>query len=287
MIEAPSHALGTSLVFARMGGPAMTPPSEQQLLERLQGAASDAGCRAPDVVTAVYVGLKIHLRVCVCGPARAHAMALFNAIVSTLVGVDSEQTLHLRGPITDDAVAQRYAALRLHDFVTAVLEPSAQGKVWFLLIDTPGAPTPMLEWIEREYAATLRAAGQSARALPPNLFILVAANERPRLHEQRHSCWLALDTPPWDEGCAHTQPSVPPVGYQRQLLDNQLTGASYRRRLRRTGLNTRGKNGAQHPLQARWLAASVDRHGAGLWQPDDPAANMQKALAVLHAQHDQ
>lgn len=284
MIESTSHALGTSLVFARLGGRATTPPNEQQLLERLQAAASDVGCRTPDLVTALYVGLKMHLRVCVCGAARSQTMALFDALVTTIVGSDSDQTLHLRGPIGSDAMAQRFAALRLSDFITTILEPEAQGKAWFLLIDTPGDPTTMLTWAEQEIAATLHALGRPRRALPANLFVLVAAGERPAAQPAQHGCWLALNAPHMDEQRAPRRiGGVPPVGYQRQLLDCQLTGATYRRRLRRVNTYLRRMHCTETRLSARWLAASIDRQGYGLWVPSDPSANAHKAIAVLRA----
>lgn len=283
MIEPTSRALGTSLVFARLGGLATTPPSEQQLVERLQAAARDVGCCTPDVVTALYVGLKIHLRVCVCGPARAQTMALFDAIVTTLVGPESDQALHLRGPIGSDQMAQRFAALRLSDFVSAVLEPAAQGKAWFLLIDTPGDPTAMLEWVEREIGATLQAAGRARRALPANLFVLVAAGEPPPLHENPPCCIL-LAAPTWGEPVKQPTPqSVPPVGYQRQLLDWQLTSAAYRHRLHYGGTHSFVATSVRERLLVRWLAASIDQQGHGLWEPLDRAANRRKAVAFLHA----
>jgi hypothetical protein len=285
-MENQTHALGTSLVRVRLGGVATTPPSEQQLVARLHMAASDVGCQAPDLVTAIYVGLKLHLRVCVCGPARAQTMALFEALALTMVGPDSEQTLHLRGPIGAHDMSQRFAALRIGDFVSTVLDPAGQGKAWFLLIDTPGDPSALLHWIEREIAVTAQAHGRSAHALPPNLFVLTAAGEWP---QQAERCWLALPTPEWGEPpAAPRAPSLPPVGYQRQLLESQLTGPAYRRRLRAGAALLRQPlparlNGLSPKMIGRWLAASVDAHQQSLWTVHDPVTQLRRSAPAAHA----
>lgn len=277
MIEKQTHALSTSLVRVRLGGVAMTPPSEQQLVARLHLAASAVGCAAPDVVTAIYVGLKLHLRVCVCGPARAQTVALFEALAHTMVGPDSDQLLHLRGPVGADEMAQRFAALRLGDFISTVLDPAAQGKAWFLLIDTPGDPTPLLRWIEREIAVTAQTHGRSGHTLPPNLFVLVAAGDWP---QQAERCWLALAAPAWVERPTTVlAPTLPPVGYQRQLLESQLTSAVYRRRLRASQGRLRqpvaaSLTGLSPKMIGRWLAASVDAHYQSLWIASDPVTNV-------------
>lgn len=281
MIEKQTHALSASLVLVRLGGVAMTPPSEQQLVARLHLAASEVGCAAPDMVTAIYVGLKLHLRVSVCGPARGQTMALFEALAHTMVGPDSDQILHLRGPVGTDEMAQRFAALRLGDFVCTVLDPAAQGKAWFLLIDTPGDPSALLRWVEREIAVTAQAHGRSGHALPPNLFVLVAAGEWPQQHER---CWLALAAPEWSEQSARSfAPTLPPVGYQRQLLESQLTGAVYRRRVRSGQLPLRrpvdmSLRGLSPNMIGRWLVASVDAHHQSLWLVNDPVTNVRQSV---------
>lgn len=276
-MENQAHALGPSLVRVRLGGVAMTPPSEQHLVKRLHLAASEVGCLTPDLVTAIYVGLKLHLRVCVCGPAREQTMALLEALALTMVGPDSEQTLHLRGPIGADGMAQRFAALRLADFVSTVLDPAAQGKAWFLLIDTPGEPSALLRWVEREIAVTAQTQGRAGQSLPPNLFVLVAAGEWPTQPEQ---CWLALSAPSWAEsGSGGRAASLPPVGYQRQLLASQLTGPAYRRRLRSGAARgvqpTTRVIGLAPKMIGRWLAASVDAHLQSLWLHNDPVTDAQ------------
>jgi hypothetical protein len=278
-----TRALSTSLLLARLGKVALTPPSERQLVERLLVAASDSGCRSTDLVKAIYVGLKLHLRVCVCGPARDRTMALFDSLVTTLVGPGGDQTLHLHGPIGMDEVAQRFAAIRLGDFVGTTLEPVEQGKAWFILIDTPGDPTTTLRWVEREVAATLRATDRPDHTLPANLFILVAAGEWPA---DPARSWLSLAAPEWENSLqAPLERTTPPVGYQRQLLENQLTGAIYRERLRAPGwpdvATTTNLVGLAPSMVKRWLAASVDDQQRGLWVDSDPAANAYQALRVL------
>ena len=284
LIGKETRALSTSLLLARLGQVALTPPSERQLVERLLVAASDSGCRSTDLVKAIYVGLKLHLRVCVCGPARDRTMALFESLVTTVVGPSSEQTLHLHGPIGADEVAQRFAAIRLGDFVSTTLEAVEQGKVWFMLIDTPGDPTTTLRWVEREVAATLRATDRSDPTLPANLFILVAAGEWPA---DPARSWLSLAAPEWESSQqAPLERRTPPVGYQRQLLASRLTGAVYRERLRGR-VNwpdvaaTTNLVGLAPTMVRRWLAASVDDQQRGLWVDADLAANAYQALRVL------
>lgn len=286
MIGKGTHALSTSLLLARLGKVALTPPSEQQLVDRLLVAANDIGCRSTDLVKAIYVGLKLHLRVCVSGPARDQTMALFESLVTTVIGAGSDQVLHLHGPIGGDEVAQRFAAIRIGDFVSTLVDPIEQGKAWFILIDTPGDPTTTLRWVEREVAATLRAVGRCGHMLPANLFILVSAGEAA---SQPQRCWLSLSAPEW---ASIYQPQVerrvPPVGYQRQLLENQLTGAAYRSRLR--GAQAALKlapdiSGLSSQLVKRWLAASVDDRQHGIWIDSDPAANARHALEALQSLH--
>lgn len=282
MIKNQTHALGTSLVRVRLGGVATTPLSEQQLVARLHVAAGDVGCLTPDLVTAIYVGLKLHLRVCVCGPVRAQTMALFDALAQTMVGPDSEQILHLRGPIGADGMTQRFAALRIGDFVSTVLDPAAQGKAWFLLIDTPNDPSALLHWIEREIAVTAQAHGRSGQVLPPNLFVLVAAGEWP---QQPERCWLSLPTPEWsDQPATPRAPTLPPVGYQRQLLASQLTGSVYRRRLRAGDTRLHqplpaSSTGLSPKMIGRWLAASVDAQHQSLWVVNDPVTQLRQSGA--------
>lgn len=282
-MENHTHALSTSLVQVRLGGVATTPPSEQQLVARLHMAARDVGCLSPDLVTAVYVGLKLHLRVCVCGPAREQTMALFDALALTMVGPDSDQTLHLHGPIGTDGMTQRFAALRIGDFVSTVLDPAAQGKAWFLLIDTPGDPSALLHWVEREIAVTVQTHGRSGQVLPPNLFVLVAASAWP---QQPERCWLALEPPEWGERPATPRASaLPPVGYQRQLLESQLTGSTYRRRLRAGQARLRppaptSLTGLSPKMIGRWLAASIDVHHQSLWMVNDPVTNVRQSAAL-------
>lgn len=286
MIGKGTHALSTSLLLARLGKVALTPPSEQQLVQRLLVAANDIGCRSTDVVKAIYVGLKLHLRVCVYGPERDRTMALFESLVTTVIGAGSDQVLHLHGPIGGDEVAQRFAAIRIGDFVSTLIDPIEQGKAWFILIDTPGDPTTTLRWVEREVAATLRAAGRCGHMSPANLFILVSAGEAPA---QSQRCWLSLSAPQWDSIYRpQIEPRVPPVGYQRQLLEHQLTGPAYRSRLRGAQAALKlapNSNGLSSQMAKRWLAASVDDRQHGIWIDSDLAANARYALEVLETLH--
>ena len=168
-----SSPSGTSLMLGRWGKVATTPPGEQQLLERLRAAASEAGCRAPDVVTSVFVGLKIGLRICVYGSVPGGAAALIEAIAATIVGMDSEQVLRLHGPIAE-GVTRRYAAVRLNEFVAAAVDPLAQGKAWFVVANSPADAGDLTRWLDHELRTALRSAG--ARSAP-NLFVLLAINE--------------------------------------------------------------------------------------------------------------
>lgn len=267
------HAPGTSLVLARLGVAATAPLREHDVLARLHTAAGTVGCCSPDVVTAIFISLKLHLRVCVYGPARDRSMALLDALATTMVGSHSEQLLHLRGPVGRDEMAQRYAAVRLGDFVAASLDPVEQGKVWFILVDAPGDADATLQWVERELATTLRQHDRAARTLPAHLFLLVAAGERPRSVGR---CWIALRTPAWNEAITpRIERTTPPVGYQRHLLRCRLTGRAYRRHLRTTG------TWAAHRYAARWIAASFAEDQRGLWVEDDPVANTRRALTAL------
>ncbi len=274
--------MATSLLLARMSGTAQ-PLREQHLLERLRGAAA-TGCQSQDVATAIYVGLKLHWWVLLCGPTRERAMRCLDALTANIVGSGSGQTLHIHGPIGVDSMAQRFAALRLGDFVATALDPAEQSKAWFVLVDTPGEPTTTLRWVEREVTATLRAHGRPGRVLPHNVFVLGAAGAAPSSPAR---CWLPLAAPAWaDTAYIQAVPTTPPVGYQRHLLHSQLTRASYRQQLQnsevwRQALSPAGAPNAPASRTIRWLAASFDERQQGLWVPSDPVANARKALAVL------
>ena len=279
------RTLTTSLLLARINAEEQ-PRREHQLLERLQTAAAASGCDAPDLVTALYVCLKLHWTSIICGSARDRAMGCLEALTTTMVGAYSGQTIHIHGPIGTDAMAQRFAAVRLGDFVATALEGAEQTKAWFVLVDTPGEPTSTLRWLEREVAAVLQAHGRPAYMLPRNLFVLAVAGAWPN---EPQRCWLPLAVPFGKHVAMERQVSLtPPVGYQRQLLEYQLTGQAYRRWLRRAQCETQPL--ASVPIGfgntarvRRWLAASVDEHQQGLWVPANPAANIRKALAVLAA----
>jgi|GEM_PF-6745413 len=278
-----THALGTSFVLTRLGQVATTPPREQQLIELLQAAAMAAGCGSHERITALYVGLKLHLRICMYGPSRERSTALFEALTKMLVGSNSGQVLLIQGPTSNGALAQRFAAVRMADFVTTALEPWEQDKAWFMLVDIPGEPSATLRWLERELAAALQTNGRPTRVLPSNVFVLTTASERPK---DGGRCWLPLAAPRWTKPGIHNIPNVLPVGYQRQLLDNQLTASVYRDRLQKLGplrsLAT-GLPSSMTSLALRWLAASIDEQGRGLWAAHDPAVNAHRALAALEA----
>lgn len=280
-----SQALATSLLLARMGAGAQSAP-EQILLERLQMAGCGAAGAAPELMTAVYVGLKLHWWTVLHGPARERAMACLEAVATTFVGTGSGQTLHIHGPIGSDMMQQRFAALRLGEFVAGALEQPDRSTAWFILIDTPGDPRDTLRWVGAEVAATLRANGRPGRVLPPNIFVLAAAGAAPAQPER---CWLPLAAATWGEGGASMGAlRTPPVGYQRQLLHSQLDRVAYRRRLRASDAWVRAdaaawSRGPERRLVARWLAASVDERGGGLWVRSDPVANARQAVGVLHS----
>jgi len=280
---------------------ATTPPGEQQLLERLRAAASEAGCRAPDVVTSVYIGLKIGMRICVCGAAPGAAQALVEAVVATLVGLDSEQVLRLHGPLAGrpsalpdrpEDVTRRYAAVRLNEFVAAAVDPLAQGKAWFVVAEAADQAGALARWLDHELRTALRSAGVRSA---PNLFVLLAAHEGPSgrpgsaegaaalpgrpvpPHVERG--WLCVPLRRFKRPTTQRAAAVPPVGYQRQLLDSLLTGPLYRKLLR--AQPPRLRYGARRGgLARRWLAASRDAAGRGLWRPS-PAANARRALLAL------
>lgn len=280
-----SYGLGTSLLLARMSTAAQL-PREQQLLARLQVAASDAGCRSQDFVTAAYIGLKLHWRVIVYGPTRDRTLNCLDALTATIVGLGSHQTLHIHGPIGTDRMMQRFAAIRLGEFTASAVDQNEQNKAWFVLVDTPGDPTSTLQWVEREIGATLQANGRPAGTLPANMFVLVAAGERP---VQMQRCWLSLVAPEWSETTIQADMSATPlVGYQRQLLDSQLTSVVYRQRLReghvwRGAIAVARARGLSWSQVGRWLAASVDERQQGLWVGNDPVANARRAISVLEA----
>lgn len=272
MVYRPSAPSGTSLVLGRWGRAATTPSGEQQLLQRLRAAASDAGCRAPDVVTSVYVGLKLGLRLCVYGSAPGGTQALVEALAATVVGADSEQVLRLHGPVAE-GMARRYAAVRLNEFVAAAVDPLAQGKAWFVVADTPGEAGVMGRWLDHELCTALCSAG--ARAAP-NMFVLLAAGEVPACVERG---WLCVPLRRFKQAPVRRVAAVPPVGYQRHLLDNRLTGPVYRRLLR-SEPRRRIRRTRRDSLFMRWLAASRDAQGRGLWR-SAPDTNTRRALLAL------
>lgn len=277
MIERTSYSLSTSLVLARLGQAAVKPLSERSFLERLHVSAAEAGCMSADTVTAIYVGLKVHLPICVYGATRHRTLALFEALMTTIVGTDNDQTLHLRTPGTDDSMSQRYAAVRLNEFICNVVEPSAQGKAWFLLIDAPGEADAMLRWVMDEITTTLQLCHYPSRMFPPNLFVLVAAETPPSRLEQD---WLSLPAPVWCAAAPKTPAlALPPVGYQRLLLDYQIAVPTSP--VSHTSADRNARAVACADLRQRWLAASIDAQQRGLWVRDDLVANTRRALAVL------
>lgn len=268
-----SHPLTTSLLAARMGHGAVTPLTEHQFVDRLRTAVSDRHSRLQELVTAIYVGLKLQMTVCVSGSSRERTAQLFDAVAGAIVGAQSDQTLRLRGPVGNDAVGQRFMALRLGEFVSAAADGLNGDSVWFLIAETAGDPAPMLRWMEREVRATMRANG-STKPRPGNLFVLVAANEPPSGPDGR---WLSLAAPFYGDAPVRSGGgTLPPVGYQRCLLDHLLTPSVYRRRLRSIG-----QAGARGRLARRWLAASVDDQGRGLWAQSDVIKNAREALGAL------
>lgn len=286
-----SSPSGPSLVLGRWGRAATTPPGEQQLLERLQAAASDAGCRAPDVVTSVYVGLKLGRRICVYSSAAAGAKALVESVAATIVGADSEQILRLHGPLPE-GVTRRYAAVRLNEFVAAAVDSLAQDKAWFIVADSPRDAGELASWLDRELHTALRSAGARSAS---NLFVLLAAGAKPTTPPERPTgpmpapgralppllgrSWLGVPLRRFKQPATPRVASVPPVGYQRQLLQSLLTGPLYRKLLRAAPPRPRHTL-RRASLARRWLAASVDTAGRGLWR-SSPATNARRALLAL------
>jgi hypothetical protein len=274
-MNAGTNVLGTSLVRARLGTVATTPPLERRLLERLQRTATDMGCCSNAFVTAAYVGWKARYHLCSAGAGRERAFALFDALATTVVGADSGQILRLYNPCNRadrTVLSGQYAALRLSTFISTLLDPCEHGKAWFVLVDVPGAATPTLHWLDHEVAATLRANGWTGARPPRNLFVLVASDR----HEELPPHWLGLHTPRWSDVPLTRGADVPPVGYQRHLLASRLSARQYRRWLIQ---NRSWLRHAALPLWAgRWLAASEDEYGLGLWHAHDRMLNAQRAL---------
>jgi hypothetical protein len=283
MLDNTTRALSTSLLQARLGTAALMPHSEQLLVTQLQAAASTIGCASPELVTTIYLGLKLRLRLCVCG-AHNRTLSLFDQIASVLVGTGSDQRLLLASPLAIDDVSRRFAAIRINDFVSTALDPGQQDKMWFIFVNSPDQPNAMVHWLEQEVMATVRTEMPEKRCWPANLFVLVASEHPVSLPVDD---WLSLQAPAWKEQ-PYTYPNttVPPVGYQRFLLKRQLTGSAYQAWLRTSRQRlpiTSLVRATQLPpsLANRWLAASVDNQGQGLWVTTSPIGNAYYALKVL------
>jgi hypothetical protein len=280
MIYNSTQALSTSLLRARLGQVATLPRTEQQLIERLCAAAHAIGCSDGDIVRALYVGLKLRLGVCLYGVPTAQALPLLQTMAVALVGAGSEQIVRLQAPRADDSVMRRFAALRISDLVASALAPAQEDKAWFLLLHGDDAPT-LLAWAQLEIRAALGAEARRS-CWPSNVFVLAAVPDWP-LQSVRH--WLPLRAPYWTPPPVLPAPvSVPPVGYQRQLIAARLGGATYLHRLRaaKSAMVSRSDS-LPSKLVRRWLAAAVDAYGRELWVAGDAQANAHHALAVLHA----
>jgi hypothetical protein len=277
----------TSLLWARKGYAATAACSEHYLIGQLQAAASALGCSAPELPTAIWVGLKLRQPVCLYDQASERSLALLSTVVSVLIGADSGQVLQLRYGAVGDEVSRRFAAFRTNEFVSTAVEPAQQGKAWFLLVDISSDPHTILHWLMREVRTTLRTQQTAAQNWPANLFVLGVSRQPVSTTAQ---C-LALCVPSWDSQrfAERTVPTLgisPPVGYQRCLLKGQLRGFAYRRWLRAHAVAQAvigGRNATDLPAKfiMRWLAASFDQQGQGLWESTDAVANMTSAIAAL------
>lgn len=282
MLNNSTYALSTSLLRARLGQVATLPPTEQQLVERLCTAARSLEYPETDVVRALYIGLKLHLGVCLYGSPAAQSMLLLDTLAATIVGPASDQIVRLHVPTPADTMARRFGALRISDLIGSALDPVQGDKAWFLLLYGDDAATVMT-WAEQEIAAALPGVNAQHRdRWPHNLMVLVAASNG-AVQSSRH--WLTLRAPQWiSKQALLAPPGLPPVGYQRQLVGARLCGSTYLHWLRAAKHSIRqNESASQSKMVSRWLAAAVDAQGQGLWAPSDPQANLAQALAAFHA----
>jgi len=270
--------LGTSLLRARLGQVATVPSTEQQLVEYVCAAVDMPSTAAIDLVRAIYVGLKAQWAVCLHGGSVPHSLALLNAFATTIVGAGSDQIVKVPMPPLDDPVARRFAAMRIADVVGSVLDDGQRDRAFFVLVHGDDAAM-LMRWAHGEIVAALQAEAPHNNVWPANMVLLGAASSVP---PRSFRPWLALRAPaPMLASVA--QPSVvPPVGYQRHLIANRLHPASVPWQCA-AGTLPQGRGALPPAVTWRWLAASVDVHGCGLWVPGDGHRNAEHALAVLHA----
>ncbi len=255
----------------------MTPSTEQQLIDYLCAAVGMSGAPSADLVRAMYVGLKAQFAVCVHGALVAHSVGLLDAFAAAIVGAGSDQIVKVPVPPPSDHVACRFAVMRITNMVVRALDDNQRDKVFFVLVHVDDAAA-LMEWTHREIAAALQAEGGHGDVWPGNIVVLGAARSAP---PRSHRHWLALRTPA-NMPVPVAQPrTMPPVGYQRQLIAHRLHPVVLPWQ-RSTGTLPQQSGSLPPALTWRWLAASVDVQGCGLWIPNDGHRNAEHALAVLH-----
>jgi hypothetical protein len=270
--------LGASLLRARLGKMATVPSTEQQFMDGLCAAVGMSGPPSADLVRAMYVGLKAQFAVCVHGALVAHSLGLLHAFAAAIVGAGSDQIVKVPVPPPDDHVARRFASMRIADVVAHALDDGQHDKAFFVLVHGDDAPA-LMGWAHGEITSALHAEGGHGDVWPANIVVLGAARAAP---PRSLRPWLALRTPANMPVPVAQPTTMPPVGYQRQLIANRLQGASAPWQ-RPTDMLPQLGGSLPPALTWRWLAASVDAHGCGLWVPDDGHRNAEHALAVLHA----
>jgi hypothetical protein len=272
-----THVLGASLLRARLGQTATTPSTEQQLVHHLCADVASLPAPMHDLVRAAYVAIKARCAVCMYGAPLAHTLPVLEMIAAAIVGANNDQIVKLAVPPPHDFVARRFAALRMAELVQSALDDAQRDKAFFVLLHGDDG-TALMQWAHAEITAALHAEAPHSDAWPTNVVVLGAART---VAVQPRSPWLALHAPARLVPPVPQPHSVPPVGYQRQLIASRLpplTSVVWR--------NATDALAADRPalpptLVWRWLLAAVDGHGCGLWVHDDPHANAQRAVAVL------
>jgi hypothetical protein len=274
-----THVLGASLLRARLGQTATSPSTEQQLVQHLCAGVASSPTQIPDLVRAVYVAIKAQCAVCVHGASPAHTLPVLEMIAAAVVGAGSDQFVKLAVPPPHDPVARRFAALRVAELMQSALDDAQRDKAFFLLLHADDG-TALTQWAHAEITAVLHAEARHADAWPTNMVVLGAAR---MFAATPRRPWLALHVPARLVPPVLQPGTVPPVGYQRQLIASRLPVPTSDVWRQPTGALVEDRTALPPSLVWRWLLAAVDGHGRGLWIHDDPHENAQRALAVLRA----
>jgi hypothetical protein len=272
-----THVLGASLLRARLGQTATSPSTEQQLVHHLCAGVASLPAPVHDWVRAAYVAIKAQCAVCVHGASPAHTLPVLEMIAAAIVGAGSDQIVKLAVPPPHDPVARRFAALRVAELVQSALDDAQRDKAFFVLLHGDDG-TALMQWAHAEITTALHAESPRTDTWPANVVVLGAART---VASTPRNPWLALHAPARLVSPVLQPGSVPPVGYQRQLIASRLpvpTSVAWRRA---TGGGAEERAALPPMLVWRWLLAAVDGHGDGLWVHDDPHANAQRAVAVL------